>query len=197
MSVLDLWEAQWAPYDESTYRAALGYVQPDDTVLDIGAGDLRLSRRIAAVARRVIAIEMKPELLPDRDCLPDNLTVICAAARQVMWPGPITLGVLLMRPCTQFGLYVARLRAAGCQRRITNARWRMGVELMVLGGRAAWGTVTIGWYACTCGQVGFIPGPPELLTPNSMEQVAEVESCPACDSRLASQPVNQPVENKV
>ncbi|MEW5956622.1 MAG: rRNA adenine N-6-methyltransferase family protein [Chloroflexota bacterium] len=187
MKTLDPWEARWAPYDESTYRAALSFVQADDVVLDIGAGDLRLSKRMAAIARHVYAIELKSYLLPDRLFLADNLTVICADARQSPWPSGITLGVLLMRHCTQLGLYVARLRAAGCRRLITNARWGMDVELMDLGRRAAWNPARIGWYACTCGQTGFIPAPPAQLTAAHMEHITEVESCPACDPWLASQ----------
>src|SRR3990172_2227545 len=57
------WEAAWAPYDETTYRAALELIRPDDVVLDIGAGDLRFARRAAARARTVIAVEQRAELL--------------------------------------------------------------------------------------------------------------------------------------
>jgi len=180
MENLDPWEARWAPYDDKTYQAALSYVQSDDVVLDIGAGDLRLARRMALTAKQVFAIEMQPNLLDVRP-LPDNLTVICGDARNVSWPADITLGVLLMRHCTHLGLYVARLRAAGCKQLVTNARWGMDVELIDLRPRAAWDTADIGWYACTCGQTGFLPGPPEQLTESRMEQIAEVESCPACD----------------
>jgi hypothetical protein len=177
---LDAWEARWAPYDEATYQTVLSYVQPDDIVLDIGAGDLRLARRIAQSAQRVYAIEMQPDLLASQPPLPDNLTVICADARHIPWPRGVTLGLLLMRHCTHVGLYVARLRAAGCQRLITNARWGLDVEMMDLGPRAGWATVDFGWYACTCGQTGFVPGPPEQLSQARMEFIAEVEQCPAC-----------------
>lgn len=177
---LDKWEACWSPYDEPTYQAALSFVRPDDVVLDIGAGDLRLARQLAAVARRVFAIETQPALLTSPATLPHNLTVFCADARAIPWPKGITLGVLLMRHCTHVGLYVARLRAVGCLRLITNARWGMGIELMNLGPRAPWQSVHFGWYACTCGHVGFVPGPPEMLTEDRMDVVAEVENCPAC-----------------
>jgi hypothetical protein len=177
---MDDWEAQWAPYDEATYQAALDLVQPDDVVLDIGAGDLRLARRTVVIARQVYAIEMQPGLLADQSPLPDNLAVLCADARLIPWPNGITLGVLLMRHCTHVGLYANRLRAVGCRRLITNARWRLGVELVNLGPRAPWSTVKIGWYACRCGQTGFVPGPPEALTQAQMETIAEVEECPAC-----------------
>jgi hypothetical protein len=149
-------------------------------VLDIGAGDLRLAGRMARMARRVYAIELQPNLLAGQATLPDNLVVICADARRIPWPGGITLGVLLMRHCTHVGLYVARLRAMGCRRLITNARWGMDVESMDLGPRLPWNEVDFGCYACACGQTGFVSGPPERLTPERMEQVVEVEGCPGC-----------------
>ena len=180
MKTLDQWEARWAPYDEETYQTALDYVQPDDVVLDIGAGDLRLARRMANMARRVIAIEMQPGLLANQAPLPNNLTVLCADARYVPWPSGITLGLLLMRHCTYVGLYANRLRALGCQRLVTNARWGLDVELVDLGPRVAWTCVDWGWYACLCGQTGFLPTHPEQLTESRLEQVAEVETCPAC-----------------
>ncbi len=181
---MEEWEACWAPYDESTYQTVLNFVQPDDLVLDIGAGDLRLTRRIAAIARKVFAIEMQPRLLAVQAPLPDNLRVICADARFIPWPAEITLGVLLMRHCTHFGLYAARLRAAGCQGLVTNARWRLDVERVALGPRVPWSAVKIGGYACLCGQTGFISGPPEALTPEQMEKITEVEECPACNTSL-------------
>lgn len=180
MQALETWEARWAPYDEKTYQTVLSYIRPDEVVLDIGAGDLRLARRMAAIARRVFAIEIQPGLLARQAPLPDNLTVLCADARRVPWPTGISLGVLLMRHCTHVGLYAARLRAVGCRQMATNARWGLDVELIDLGPRAAWNTVDLGWYACTCGQTGFVPGPPALLTLARFEQVAEVENCPAC-----------------
>jgi hypothetical protein len=180
MKALDPWEACWSAYDEPTYEAVLSYVRPDDVVLDIGAGDLRLARRMAGLARHVFAIEMQSSLVDQNGPWPDNLTVIYADARNVSWPAGITLGVLLMRHCTHVGLYAARLRAVGCRRLVTNARWRLGVELMALGPRAAWTTVEAGWYACSCGQTGFVPGAPERFTAEQLEQITEVESCPAC-----------------
>ncbi len=177
---LDEWERRWAPYDEPTYQAVLSYIRPDDVVLDIGAGDLRLARRMAAIARCVYAIEIQPALLAHRGPLPANLTVLCADARSIPWPRGITLGVLLMRHCTHVGLYAARLRAAGCRGLITNARWRLDVEWMDLGLRLPWAKVEFGWYACLCGQTGFVAGPPELLTEARMDQVSETENCPAC-----------------
>ncbi len=180
---LDWWEARWAPYDESTYQTALSFVQPADVVLDIGAGDLRLARRMAQIARRVIAIERQPDLLAQAKPLPDNLTVWCADARVTPWPSDITLGVLLMRHCTHIGHYATRLRASGCRRLVTNARWGLDVELVDLGPRLAWSSVNIGWYACLCGETGFLPGPAEQLTKVQMQQIIEVESCPVCSAQ--------------
>jgi hypothetical protein len=180
---LDSWEARYAPYDEATYRDALSYVQPDDIVLDIGAGDLRLARRMAAIARQVFAIEAQPALLAGQGPLPENLAVICGDARQLPWPGQISLGVLLMRHCTCVGLYAARLRAVGCRHLVTNARWGLGVERVDLASRLPWTAVELGWYACACGQTGFVPGPPEELTAERIEHVAEVAWCPACMPR--------------
>ncbi len=177
---LDCWEACWAPYDEATYTAALSYIKPDDVVLDIGAGDLRLARRMAQITRRVYALEMQPDLLKGGLEGPENLLVICADARQVPWPAGITVGVLLMRHCTHLKLYVNRLRAVGCRRLITNARWRMGIELMDLKHHLDWEKVQFGRYACICGQTGFIPGPLEKFTEACLEQVLDVEYCPAC-----------------
>ena len=148
-----------------------------------------LVHTIAGIAKQVYAIEMQPDLLTGFAFLPANLTVLCADARSVPWPENITLGVLLMRHCTHVQLYASRLRAVGCRRLVTNARWGLDVELVELGQRAAWNSVNTGWYACTCGQTGFVPGPPEQLTEDRLEQIAEVENCPACDSRLARQPI--------
>lgn len=178
---MDPWEARWAAYDEATYQQALSLVRPDDIVLDIGAGDLRFTRRVAQVARQVYAIEQQARLLADQSLLPANLTVICADARRIAWPPGISLGLLLMRHCTHVGLYLQRLRQLGCARLITNARWRFDVELIDLGPQAAWSTVKLGWYACTCGQTGFVAGPPSQLRPEHTWRITSVEDCPACN----------------
>jgi len=172
------WEAAWAPYDEATYRAALAFLRPDDVVLDIGAGDLRFARRAAALARRVIAIEQRPERLAGRR--PCNLTVICDNA--LTWPFPpgLTVGVLLMRHCRHFAHYIARLRGVGCRQLITNARWGMGVECVSLAPQPSFAASGPGWYACLCGAVGFKPGPPESITPIVLQRVYALENCPAC-----------------
>jgi hypothetical protein len=51
-----VWEAMWSPYDESTYRQVLSHVGPEDVVVDIGAGDLRLDRRLARISARVFCV---------------------------------------------------------------------------------------------------------------------------------------------
>lgn len=178
------WEAAWSPYDEDTYRFVLDHVGPGDVVLDIGAGDLRLARRLAAVARRVIAIEINPAVLalasPER---PSNLSVLCADARYVPFPLGISVGVLLVRHCEHFRLYVDKLRAVSCRRLITNARRGMGVEVVDLGPAPSFAEARAGWYACECGAVGIVPEsrPDDFATPDDLIP-QEVECCPNCTS---------------
>ncbi|MCA9866052.1 MAG: rRNA adenine methyltransferase [Anaerolineae bacterium] len=174
------WEAMWAPYDNETYARTLGFVPRGATVLDIGAGDLRLSRRLAEQARRVYAIERRPELLPATP-LPPNLIVICADARTLPFPARIDTAVLLMRHCRHFALYRTKLEAAGCTRLITNARFGMDVECIDLSARPRpYDELAMGWYACRCGATGFVAGPPERLTSSTLEHITEVENCPEC-----------------
>lgn len=179
---LDLWEARWAPYDETTYAAVLAAILPADVVLEIGAGDLRLARRLAARARCVFAWEIQPDVLARAIFpLPPNLYAQCTDARTQPIPPGVTVAVLLMRHCSHYALYVEKLRAAGCQRLITNARWRIGVEVIDLGPGAAFASVAVGWYACRrCGAVGFAGDDPAGLTEAALEQVSDVEGCPAC-----------------
>lgn len=180
---LDPWEALWAPYDEGTYAAVLAAIRADDVVLDIGAGDLRLARRMAQVARRVIAWERQPELLAAAGGLPPNLEVVCVDARTAPVPPEVTAAVLLMRHCTHFPLYVAKLRAAGCQRLITNARWRVGVEVIPLEPAMSFAKLAGGWYACRrCGAVGWKGDDPAAVNEATFEQVTDVEGCPACSA---------------
>lgn len=178
------WERLWAPYDEPTYQAVLAEVGKNDIVLEIGAGDLRLARRLAERARRVYAIEVQAHLIEAaqrRAPLPENLTLIVGDAREVPFPAGITAGVLLMRHCTQFRLYVEKLMAVGCRRLLTNARWRLGVEVIdLMADRIPFAAVTLGWYACLCGATGFVPGPAEHLRPALEAIVHEVIACPAC-----------------
>lgn len=180
------WEARWAPYDEPTYAAVLAAVRPDDVVLEIGAGDLRLARRLAGAARRVIAWERQTAVLPpSSSALPPNLVVHNVDARYAPMPEQVTTAVLLMRHCQHFHLYVDKLRAAGCQRLITNARWGMDVEIIPLRRpRMLYRTAPMGWYACWCGAASFKPGPVELYTAEMETAVHEVIDCPTCGQSI-------------
>ncbi len=172
----------WAPYDSQTYALVLDQIAADDIVLEIGAGDLRLSRRMAAKARRVYAVEINPSLCSrgGSELLP-NLQLTIGDARTVLFPQDITLAVLLMRHCTHFAHYFDKLRAVGCRKLVTNARWGMNVETIDLGiMRPAFQSVEMGWYACRCGRRGFKAGPPEAVTGATVEQTWEVDACPAC-----------------
>lgn len=175
------WEAMWAPYDEDTYERALSFVPGGATVLDIGAGDLRLARRLAGRARLVYAVEQHPALLGNAPSLPPNLIAICGDARALPVPPGVDTAVLLMRHCRHFALYRTKLEAAGCQRLITNARWGMGVECIDLDAPPQpYDDLSLGWYACRCGATGFRPGPPEQLTSSVAETIHEVNQCPEC-----------------
>jgi SAM-dependent methyltransferase len=124
--------------------------------LEIGAGDLRLARRLAEITRRVYAIEIQPAVLEKAGPtakLPQNLDVVQGDACQIPFPPNITAAVLLMRHCSHFDLYVQKLLATGCSRLITNARWGAGVEVIDLHTpRRSFDEIDIGWYACLCGQ---------------------------------------------
>lgn len=178
----DWWEDAWAPYDDETYRFVLAHVQADDVVLDIGAGDLRLAFRLAPRVHRVIALERRPAVLPriTPALLPANLLVIATDALTWSFPRGLTVGVLLMRHCRHVGDYIQRLRAVGCQRLITNARWGFGCEEIDLWAAAPWQGLTGGWYGCRCGAAGFKPLPADLLTDERLWQQHEVTECPRC-----------------
>jgi len=176
------WERMWSPYDEMTYTAVLQHIQPDDVVLDIGAGDLRLTRRIAMIAQHVYAWENQEGVWSDlAQPLPKNLTMQVVDARFTVAPAGVTTAVLLMRHCRHFALYAKTLRAAGCQRLITNARWGMGVEVIPLQlPRMLYRVAPMGWFACWCGQTGFKPGATNYLTMEMETAVHEVIDCPNC-----------------
>jgi len=182
------WEEAWAPYSEEEYQAVLRHLRPEDVVLDIGAGDLRLARRMAARVRRVWAVERRAEVVArglSQGPLPSNLEVVVTDARTWPFPPTVTVGVLLMRHCRHFRLYRDKLAAVGARGLLTNARWGMGVERVDLQAPALpFAQAPVGWYACRCGSVGFIPGPPEALTPAVLEQVSEVASCPHCEAEV-------------
>jgi len=175
------WEALWAPYDEDTYRLALSFVPAGAAVLDIGAGDLRFARRLAARASVVYAVERNRALLGGP--APGNVRVICADARAWPFPSGVEVAVLLMRHCAHFALYRRKLEAVGARRLITNARWGMGVECIDLSIPARpYSDLAAGWYACRCGATGFRAAPPETLAPRDLESVHEVARCPECNS---------------
>ncbi len=175
------WEGWFHPYDDETYQTILQHVSAQDIVLEIGAGDLRLALQLAQRARRVHAVEVNPQLLGwavseiGRE-LPPNLHVLCANALDMEVPPHVTVAVLMMRHCQHFGAYFDRLQAAGCQRLITNARWKSGVEAIDLtADRVQFADVREGWYACRCGLVGYV-GKGE----RSEADAVEVCDCPSC-----------------
>lgn len=194
------WERLWAPYEEEVYDWILARLEPGERVLDIGAGDLRLSLRMAERGCRVIAVErqwsplaqslrtlgISPGALRWEQPLRarEGLIVVWADARTWPFP-PVESAVLLMRHCAAFPSYVRKLRDVGCRRLFTNARWRMGVEAMDLGPACSFEKAPTGWYACRCGAVGFREGPPEAIDAAVLERVWEVENCPACGLALA------------
>lgn len=176
------WEAAFAPYDAETYQFVVDRIRPHDVVLDIGAGDLRLARRLAAIAHRVYAVERDPGILSqsDRSARPANLIVVCEDASTWPFPSDVTVGVLLMRHCTHTADYIARLKVIGSARLITNARWKMGVEEIDLRSGVSYDPDRVGWYACACGAVGFTPGDARSITAHVLDEVIEVLSCPHC-----------------
>lgn len=178
---LEDWEGWFSPYDEEIYRTVLAWVGEDDVVLEIGAGDLRLSLQLAEKVRLVYAVEVNPLLLASSleeigFELPRNLFVICANALDFPVPPEITVAVLLMRHCRHFGVYFARLQKAGCRRLITNARWKSGVEQIDLTApRLPLSCLKEGWYACACGAVGYV-GEGDLVDAPPVEVI----DCPHC-----------------
>lgn len=179
------WEFQWAPYDLPTYQLVLNQLSSNDVILDVGAGDLRLTRQMAVIANQVYALEINRSILDQGlasfSPLPANLIPICTDARSFDFPRDLTCGVLLMRHCTHFHLYVEKLREVGCKRFITNARWGMNVEVIDLqAARISYENIEIGWYACWCGAVGFKSGSSEHLTSATEAIIHEVVDCPNC-----------------
>lgn len=179
------WESLWAPYDQPTYALVLDHLEPDEVILDIGAGDLRLARQMARIVRQVFAIEINHTLNhSNRLDLPANLTLIEGDALELDFPRGITSGVLLMRHCTHFREYAEKLNRAGARRLFTNARWGMGVEYIdLLAPRLSYEQIPFGWYACWCGKTGFKPGPVDEFTFASLEINHQVGGCPACCSQ--------------
>lgn len=179
------WEAIHAPYDQPTYQAVLDQLGPQDVILDIGAGDLQLARQMAKIVQKVYAVEMNARVLNQvnnsHHGLPAKLIPICADARALDFPSDVTAGVLLMRHCTWFRLYAEKLQEVGATRLITNARWRMGVEVVHLWTqRLSFAEAGMGWYACFCGGTGFKEGPAEHWSFDMDRVTNEVSSCPQC-----------------
>jgi hypothetical protein len=179
------WEAAFAPYGDETYQFVVERITPQDVVLDIGAGDLRLARRLATFAQHVYAVEKNAAVLPQPDQLswPDRLSIIHEDALTWKYPADVTVAVLLMRHCTRehFSQIVQRLTTeTQCQRLLTNARWKMNVEEVQIRSGEAYDPDRVGWYACRCGAVGFTPGDPQTITARLLADVSEVVSCPAC-----------------
>lgn len=185
----DAWEWMWAPYDTAVYTAVLEQINPDDIVLEIGSGDLRLARQIAHRAQKIYAIERNKALVTNLEAeLPANCHLIVGDGRLVPFPEDVTVAVLLMRHCTHLHLYWTKLTAVSCSKLITNARWGMDVEIIDLQGpRSAYNNLSMGWYACWCGNTGFVPGRAEKITDTLMDTVSEVVTCPACmDTALSN-----------
>lgn len=179
---LEDWEGWWSAYDEATYQSVLGCIHADDAVLEIGAGDLRLSLRLAERARCVVVVEVNPIVLGKALArigydLPRSLHVVCANALDYPCPAGMSVAVLLMRHCRHFATYAARLEVGGCRRLITNARWGMGVEEIDFGAACDWDAFEGGWYACLCGRVGFEG---KVASADGMAEAVTVRSCPAC-----------------
>ncbi len=179
------WEAMYAPYDQPTYQSVLDRIRPEDVILEIGAGDLRLSRQIAIHARKVYAVEIDARVLDQalaaRDPLPLNLIPVRADARAWTFPTDIAAGVLMMRHCTCFHLYADKVQQAGATRLITNARWRMDVEEVdLLAQRQPFVEAAMGWYACRCGRAGFKEGPVEHWSMEMDRRIHEVSDCACC-----------------
>jgi SAM-dependent methyltransferase len=178
------WEGWWSPYSEEIYRFVLDHVLAEDTVLEIGAGDLRLALRLAQRVRRVYAVEVNPCILGAALAeighnMPRQLIAICGNALDIPFPPGVTVAVLLMRHCQHFARYVEKLREIGCRRLITNARWGMDVEVVDLSPGEEFAAVESGWYACKCGAVGFVI-PADISAWMEEGPAVEVEQCPRC-----------------
>jgi hypothetical protein len=185
------WELLWSPYDERTYQEVLAEIRHDDVVIDIGAGDFRLAKRIAAKAQTVYGVELQRDLFPE-EAISNNLIPVNEDARAWPFPAHTTIGILLMRHCRNFSLYAEKLKHAGADRLLTNARWRMGVEVVDLRReRDHYSDIEMGWFACWCGSVGFKPGPPEDLTPAIDAYIHEVADCPMCNRQESDGWINQ------
>ncbi len=59
------WEYLWASYDASTYKLVLDQLNSNEIIMDIGAGDLRLARKMATLTRKVYALEINRSILDE------------------------------------------------------------------------------------------------------------------------------------
>jgi hypothetical protein len=110
--------------------------------------------------------------------------VTAADARQIPFPEDISIAVLLMRHCTSLQQYWVKLGLTECKKLITNARWGLGIEIIDLNEkRLPLEMIPVGWYACRCGDTGFVTGAVELITEHIMDKVWEVDECWACQGR--------------
>ncbi len=181
---LQEWEALFAPYGDDVYQFVLRRLHPEDVVVDIGAGDFRFALQAARLVKRVYAIEIHPGLVARfleemGERLPRNLHVVCANALDFPFPPDVTVGVLLMRHCSHFATYFRKLKGVGARSLFTNARWGMDVEEVDLTAeRIDFDSAPPGWYACSCGAVGFKEPPLDEF--EFSEDVHEVKNCPRC-----------------
>ena len=175
------WEPFFHPSSEELAERVLEEIKSSDVVLDIGAGDLGLSSKLAQKARRVYALEVNPILVAQGlnqlgFRIPRNLLVICANALDFPFPPDITVAILLMRHCQHFSAYFSKLKESRCRILITNARWKTDFEVIDLNSpRIPFSELKEGWYACSCGAVGYkgegnLPDSPKV----------EVFHCPHC-----------------
>ena len=64
-------------------------VQPNEVVLEIGAGDGRLTKLLAQKAKKVIAIEIDEKFKPDLEQLPQNVELIIGDALEFLERKPL------------------------------------------------------------------------------------------------------------
>jgi len=128
---LEGWEASWAMYDEATYRDVLAHICINDIVYEIGAGICAWRsawRQLQKCSRSRDSKVLAGSGHWLQRCTPSKPAHLSWDARAMPAPSGTTVGVLLMRHCTHFQLYAQKLKEAGAQALITNARWKLGVE---------------------------------------------------------------------
>lgn len=95
-------EARHFVPDRSLYVKVVEEIRPADSILDVGAGDLRLDLALAERARKVYAVEVDPLLLGRAlevvgYRLPANLVPICADGFDLPPPREVTVVMALIR----------------------------------------------------------------------------------------------------